>query len=268
MSGASRPFRRLAWAAAALVLATGTPALAEFDRDAALKASQAAIGRQIGDYGLLTQNGERLQLSTLRGRPLVVSMIYTSCKHICEPTTAELRRAVREARATLGQSSFAVLSVSFDTRNDTPERMAQFARTLRIDDPQWYFATADEPTIAVLSKDLGFTYAPAAGGFEHLVQTTLLDDRGRVFRQLYGQTFSGPMLTDPLRRIRIGASPGAADAPGLLERVRLLCTVYDPKSGRYRFDYSLILSVLLGVGCFVLIAVFIGRNWRGAMRAR
>jgi protein SCO1/2 len=100
------------------------------------------------------------------------------------------------------------------------------------------------------------------------VQTTILDNEGRVFRQLYGQTFTGPVLIDPLRRVRIGASPLAAGAPGILERVRLLCTVYDPKSGRYRFDYSLVLSIVVGVGCFALIAVFIGRNWRAAMRAR
>jgi protein SCO1/2 len=139
---------------------------------------------------------------------------------------------------------------------------------MRIEDRDWHFATADEASIAALSRDLGFVFAPAAGGFDHLVQTTILDDQGRVFRQLYGQTFTGPVLIDPLRRVRIGASPLAAGAPGILERVRLLCTVYDPKSGRYRFDYSLVLSIVVGVGCFALIAVFIGRNWRAAMRAR
>jgi len=250
------------------MLVAATLAAADFDPDEAMRNSQAAIARPVGDHELLTHRGERLRLSTLRGRPVVVSMIYTSCVHICTPTTAELRRAVREARATLGESSFIVLSVGFDTRNDTPERLAEFARSLRIDDPEWYFATADEATIAALSRDLGFMYAPATGGFDHLVQTTILDDEGRVFRQLYGQSFKGPVLIDPLRRVRIGASPIVAGAPGILERVRLLCTVYDPKSGRYRFDYSLILSVVLGVGCFVLIAVFIGRNWRAAMRAR
>jgi protein SCO1/2 len=195
-------------------------------------------------------------------------MIYTSCVHVCAPTTLALRRAVGEARKALGASSFAVLSVGFDTRNDTPQRLAEFARSMRIEDRDWYFATGNEASIAALSRDLGFLFAPAAGGFDHLVQTTILDNEGRVFRQLYGQTFTGPVLIDPLRRVRIGASPLAAGAPGILERVRLLCTVYDPKSGRYRFDYSLVLSIVVGVGCFALIAVFIGRNWRAAMRAR
>jgi protein SCO1/2 len=75
------------------------------------------------------------------------------------------------------------------------------------------------------------------------------------------------VLIDPLKRVRIGASPTLGAAPGILERVRLLCTVYDPKSGRYRFDYSLILSGVLGVICFAGIALFIGVNWRGSVRA-
>ena len=268
MSRSVQAVRPRAWSAASLALVVATALGADFDPDEAMRNSQAAIGRAVGDHELLTHRGERLQLSTLRGRPLVVSMIYTSCVHICTPTTMELRRAVREARAALGESSFTVLSVGFDTRNDTPERLASFARSLHIEDPQWHFATADETTVAALSRDLGFVYEPAVGGFDHLVQTTILDEQGRVFRQLYGQTFKGPVLIDPLRRVRLGASPLAAGAPGVLERVRLLCTVYDPKSGRYRFDYSLILAAVLGIGCFVVIAVFIGRNWRAAMRAR
>ena len=239
-----------------------------FDPEQAMQLSQAAIGRMTGDYALVTTRGTPLRLSELRGRPVVVSMIYTSCIHVCAPTTAELRGAVRAARETLGEKAFSVVSVGFDTLHDTPGQLAAFARSLRIDDPDWYFATADAATIAALSRDLGFTYAPAAGGFDHLVQTTILDDRGRVYRQIYGQSFAGPVLIDPLKRVRIGASPTFGGAPSLFERVRLLCTVYDPKAGRYRFDYSLILSGVVGALCFAGIALFIGRNWRGAVRAR
>lgn len=254
--------------AALLLLASVAAPVAAFDPAQAMQQSQAAIGRTVGDYELITQSGRRMRLSELRGRPLVVSMIYTSCVHICTPTTAELRRGVRQARGVLGDDSFRVLSVGFDTHNDTPTRLALFAKSLNIDEAEWLFATADESTISALSRDLGFQFAPATGGFDHLIQTTVLDNDGRVFRQIYGQSFTGPVLIDPLRRVRIGASPIAADAPGILERVRLLCTVYDPKSGRYRFDYSLVLSIVLGVGCSIVIAVFVGRNWRSAMRAR
>jgi protein SCO1/2 len=259
---------RLLGTCGALLLLGAVAAAAAFDPDQAMRSSQAAIGRPVAEVAFVTDRGDRLRLSELRGRPLIVSMIYTSCVHVCAPTTAELRRAVRDARATLGAKSFTVLSVGFDTRNDTPERMAAFARELRIDDPDWYFASTDETSAAALARDLGFMYAPAAGGFDHLVQTTILDERGRVYRQLYGQSFEGTTLIDPLRRVRIGSSPAFGDAPGVLERVRLLCTVYDPKSGRYRFDYSLALAGVLGVIFVLMAALFVGRNWRALVRAR
>lgn len=263
---------RRAWGLGAcgtmLLLGAVAAAAAAFDADEAMRASQAAIGRPVADVAFVTGRGERLRLSALRGRPVVLSMIYTSCVHICAPTTAELRRAVRDARATLGAMSFTVLSVGFDTLNDTPERMGAFARELKIDDPDWYFASTDAASAAALARDLGFRYEPTAGGFDHLVQTTILDERGRVYRQLYGQSFEGTALIDPLRRIRIGSSPAVGGAPGVLERVRLLCTVYDPKSGRYRFDYSLALAAALGVVFVLMAAVFVGRNWRALMRAR
>jgi hypothetical protein len=38
--------------------------------------------------------------------------------------------------------------------------------------------------------------------------------------------------------------------------------VYDPRSGRYRFDYSLVVSFVVGLLCLGGIAVFILRSWR------
>jgi protein SCO1/2 len=131
-----------------------TAAAAAFDPDQAMQLSQAVIGRATADYELVTARGMPLRLSDLRGRPVVVSMIYTSCVHVCTPTTAALRVAVREARKTLGERSFSVLSVGFDTRNDTPTQLAAFARALNIDDPDWYFATGEAPSIAALGRDL------------------------------------------------------------------------------------------------------------------
>jgi len=254
--------------AIALLLGAVAADAAAFDPEQAIRLSQAAIGRPVTDVDFVTAQGGRLRLSEFRGRPVVMSMIYTSCLHICAPTTAELRRAVREARATLGAKSFTVLSIGFDTRNDTPERMGSFGRELKIEDPDWYFASVSEASVASLSNDLGFMYAPTAGGFDHLVQTTILDERGRVYRQIYGQSFMGTTLIDPLRRIRMGSSPAVDGAPGMLERVRLLCTVFDPKSGRYRFDYSLALAGVLGLLFTLTAGLYIGRNWRVLMRPR
>ena len=62
-----------------------------YDPDRALTISQAAIGNTIGDYELLDHLGAPVRLrDDHSGRPLVISMIFTSCHHVCPATTKHL----------------------------------------------------------------------------------------------------------------------------------------------------------------------------------
>jgi protein SCO1/2 len=245
--------------AIAIAAHAGPPAL---DAGVALEASQAAIGRTLSDGVLTNDRGQRIRLSDLRGRPVVISPVYTSCFHICPTTTTYLKRAADVAFELLGDQAFTVLTFGFDTPRDTPERMREYARERGIDSPQWVFASGDAATVAALLRELGFLYQPTAAGFDHLIQATIVDAEGRVYRQVYGQEFEAPLLVDGIKRLVTGQRAAESTLPALVESVRLLCTVFDPKSGRYRFDWSLILSFAIGVSCLGAVAVFIWRSWR------
>ena len=95
-----------------------------------------------------------------------------------------------------------------------------------------------------------------------MVQATIVDADGRVYRQVYGQEFEAPILVDGLKRLVLGQRAAESTLPSLVESVRLICTVFDPKSGRYRFDYSIVLSFAIGVMCLGAIAAFIWKSWR------
>jgi protein SCO1/2 len=232
------------------------------DPDEALRLSQAAIGRTIGDYRFTDQNNRPLDLAALRGRPLIVSYIYTSCAFVCPTLTASLARSVEMARELLGPDSFTVVSLGFDTRVDTPEQMRIYAAERGISMPGWYFASGDEATVARFARDVGFSYAPLAGGFDHLAQVTIIDADGRVYRQVYGPDFGPPMIVDPIKRLALGITTPERPVADFLNKVRLICTSYDPKSGRYQFDYSLILEIGIGLSCTIGFAVFAVRAWR------
>jgi protein SCO1/2 len=233
-----------------------------FSAEAALQASQAAIGRQLTDLALTDMNGQRISLGDLRGRPLVISPVYTSCYHVCPVTTTYLKGVSDVANAMLGESSYTILTVGFDAANDTPERMRDYAKSRGVDSAQWVFASADPATVTRLMNEIGFTYAPAAGGFDHMVQATVVDGEGRIYRQVYGQQFDAPMLVDALKQIVMGQRAQESSLPSLIDRVRLICTVFDPKTGRYRFDYSLVVAFVVGILCLGSIAIFIWRSWR------
>ena len=225
---------------------------------AALRASQAAIGRGTRNQAVIYQGGKPLRLADLQGRPVVLSLVFTNCLAVCSGQTLHLREVTRIAREVLGADSFAVLTVGFDTANDTPDRMRVFATDRGLGHPEWHVVSADAATIRHLADEVGFTWAASPNGFDHVAQVTILDADGRVVRQVYGQDFAPPALVEPLTALVLGRSLGRLSARGLVERVKLYCSVYDPVSGEYRFDYSMLAGaipvlVLLGMTAFAIV---------------
>jgi protein SCO1/2 len=239
----------------------GQAAPAKLEADRSLELSQQAIGNPVGEYRLVEAKGATVRLGELRGKPLVVSLIYTSCSHVCPMITQRLRQAVEEAQRVMGTDRFEVITVGFDTRIDTPMRMAAYARAQGVDLPNWRFLSADDPTIAALAKDLGFSYAPSAGGFQHISQTSILDRDGRVYRQIYGDDFPIQVFMEPLKEAVFGTVGSFVSVGALLDRVRFLCTVYDPTQGRYRISYAIAMSLLTGVISLGATAVVVSRAW-------
>lgn len=240
----------------------GDSATGELNEKQALQVSQAAVGTTLGDFQLRDQYGAPFSLHDLFGKPLVISLIYTSCYHTCPTMTKQLQRVVKIAREALGDDSFRVLTIGFDTANDTPDRMNLFAKERGIDMPGWNFASGDKSTIADLTRQLGFTYFPSPRGFDHLTQTTVVDEQGVVHQQVYGEMIHAPSLVEPLKQLVWDIEASPATFSGWLNSVKLFCTVYDPNTGRYRFDYSLFVGLFIGVVCLGSVAVFVFRSWR------
>lgn len=231
----------------------------------AIEQSEAAIGRLLRDQMLVGSDGTSFRLSDLRGRPLVVSLVYTSCSAVCPTTTQSIRSAVARARAALGGGSFQVLTLGFDVRNDTPARMASFAVDQNIDrDPLWRVASGDPQTVAAILEDVGFSYSAAAGGFEHVTQTTILDSDGRVRQHVYGEDFPLQVFVEPLKGLVFGTVTHSFSPAGLADRIRFLCTVYDPTTGRYRTDYAIAIGMIAGGLSLVLTGLVIFRMWQSS----
>lgn len=233
-----------------------------FSRDEALAISQAAIGRVLGDYELVDSGGKQLSLSVLRGQPLVLSLIFTSCYHTCPTLTRNLGKSVQVAREALGKDSFNVVTIGFDWQADTPQRMGEFAGQMGVDNERWMFLSGNEAAIRRLSEDVGFIFYPSPRGFDHLAQTTVIDADGVVFWQIYGATFEPPQLVEPLKRLVFGGRDEPLSLQGWIDGVMFFCTVYDPASGRYRFDYSIFVALLAGILSLGAVAIFIVKSWR------
>lgn len=232
-----------------------------YDESAALALSQKAIGRSVGDYSFLDGKARQIKLHSLRGKPVLISFVYTSCYHICPTATSNLAGLVEMAREALGKDSFHVLTIGFDATNDTPDRMRTFARQRGIEIPDWHFVSASAETVSELTKDTGFSYFSSPKGFDHLIQLTLLDGEGTVYRQIYGIEPELPSVVEPLKEIIWGKQVAATPIGGWINNIKLFCTVYDPATGKYRFDYSPFIAFAIGVMVLGAIAWVIVRSW-------
>jgi protein SCO1/2 len=113
----------------------------------------------------------------------------------------------------------------------------------------------------MVARDTGFVWSPTASGFDHLTQATIVDGRGRVFQQVYGESFELPMFVGPLKELATGSPAPVQDLAGIFERVRILCTVYDPRAGRYRLNYGLIIEILVGLSVLGGTIAYLGNEW-------
>lgn len=240
---------------------------AQYNRQSALKFSQAAIGTPLGSYTFTTTDGRTIGLQDLRGKPILISMIFTSCHYICPTTTKHIQQAAESAWQALGNNSFEILTVGFDAANDTPDAMRSFAKQQDIHADNWQFLSATPETIERLSQDLGFQYFVSPRGYDHLIQLSVIDRRGKVYSQVYGMNFELPALIEPLKQLVLNR-PESAGHPisGLVDRVRLFCTVYNPATGRYEFDNSLFIQIAIGFMFIFSVAFYLVREARRARR--
>jgi len=242
----------------------------EFDYDIALKTSQSAIGKQPANYTFTNANGEQVKLEDFRGKPLVLSMVYTSCYQICPMTTRHLSKVVEKARDALGEDTFAVAVIGFDTKVDTPDAMQYFANKQGISNKNWNLLSINEQDLEALSKDLGFLYYPTSSGYDHLIQATVIDADGKVYRQVYGQVFDTQLLVDPLLELVLGRpQPEQSLIDSLSNKIKLFCTTYDPRSDGYYFDYSFFVEIFVGITVIFAVVLFMRRELKkGGKRSK
>ncbi len=263
----------LATCAAGLMLAL--PAMASssnttdlgLDREAALRTSQAAIGRKVGDHILLNREGVPTSLASYRGKPLLVSFIYTGCFQVCPTTTRSLQEAVEGLLKSVGPNQFNVVSIGFNQPADSPQALKSFATQYGIRQPNWEFLSPPAALVPDLARDFGFVFQASPAGFDHVLQVSILDGEGRIVRQVYGEGVVPSELGEPLKMLLAG-QPGDSNEliEHLVDRVRILCTVFDPKTGTYKVDYTLPIQIAGGVTFFVLMLIFFINEWRSSRK--
>ncbi|MDZ7657700.1 SCO family protein [Fodinibius sp.] len=130
--------------------------------------------------------GETVSLADFRGTPVIVVMFYGNCTDVCPILIQDAWRLYSGVDESL-REDVNVLAVSFDTENDTPEVLNNYAKYEQLDIPGWHFITADDADVRTLAMMLGVQYSKKSDGhFAHSNLVTVLDEEGRIAHRVEG----------------------------------------------------------------------------------
>ncbi len=159
---------------------------------------------------LQTAEGMAIELASLRGRPLLVTLFYAHCSSVCPLLTAQLQSMERQL-SPQARSNLTVLMVSLDSARDTPAILSSFKQEHRIDDPRWVVARASAADVRVLAAALGVRYRELPDqSFNHSAVIALADRDGVIRARVAGVQAVDKQILQTLRAI---ATSGGANPP-------------------------------------------------------
>ncbi|MBA3746754.1 MAG: SCO family protein [Solirubrobacterales bacterium] len=154
-------------AAAVLLFAVGTKTVSATAFSGALRPP----GIPPEEFGMRDEHGRVVRLAGLRGKPVVVTFLYTTCEDTCPLTVDQIRLGLDE----LGHD-VPVIAVSVDPRNDTRGAARRFSR-LRQMTGRMRWVLGSERELRRVWRAYGVQ--PQTDRDEHSASTVLLDGRGR-----------------------------------------------------------------------------------------
>ena len=103
------------------------------------------------------QDGQDIELKDLRGKVLVMVMIYTSCKSACPRLTADMRNIEAKIPEEYKDKVQLVL-VSIDPEVDTPKRLKDFSIKNKMTGNHWVFLRSNEENTREFAAVLAVNY--------------------------------------------------------------------------------------------------------------
>lgn len=155
-------------------------------------------------------DGRPFDPARLRGRTVLLHMVFTQCATTCPVTLLQLRR-LREQLDREPRQQITFVSVSADPLSDTPERLAQFADRHGMRSPRWWWLTGDPGQVQRLSERMaGRPASKPASRDDHPTALHLIDGLGRRLARFNGVEPDLPRLqTELLKFDRLyGRAPG------------------------------------------------------------
>ena len=177
---------------------------AELEDISFTKASQAASdatsnlripepGDAVPNFMFVNQSGKTVRLSQFRGKPLLLTFIYTRCPvpDFCPRMSnnfVEVMKDLQANPAVFGKTQ--LLSISIDPQFDKPTVLhaygARYAGSVDPNFAHWQFVTGSPEEIRKAADFFGLSYNQNQGQIVHTLRTVLVGPDGKIVKVYSG----------------------------------------------------------------------------------
>lgn len=102
------------------------------------------IYHTVPNFNFTSQTGKQITPLTFEGTVYVASFFFTTCPDICPNMNAQLSRVYEKYK---GNPKVKFLSHTVDPNRDSVEVLAQYAKSLDVDNEKWLFVTGNKDSI-------------------------------------------------------------------------------------------------------------------------
>jgi protein SCO1 len=186
-------------AAAGVLIAQGTTS-PEHQTTKGFAGAIRPPGANAPEFRLRDQDGDLVSMAQYRGRPVVMTFLYSTCEDTCPLQVQSIRGALDR----LG-SDVPVLGVSVDPPGDTPARARAFVLKQHMTG-RMRFLLGARSTLAPVWR--GYGIAPQRGKLDHSAYVVLVDGRGRQRIGFPSQELTPEGLAHDIRLLSNGRTSG------------------------------------------------------------
>ncbi len=124
------------------------------------------------------QFGEITGLDRYKGQPVLITMFYASCPHVC-PMLISTIKLTESKLSDEERADLRVLTISIDPKRDTPEKLRETIERHSVDATRWSMVRPDPGDLRTIAGVFGVKYKQLPDGeFSHTTRIVLLDREG------------------------------------------------------------------------------------------
>lgn len=154
------------------------------------------------NFTLTDQDGQRLTLSSLQGKIVLLDFIFTYCPGPCPLLSLKFAQVQQQLAERFGKEVM-LLSVTIDPKRDTPDVLRDYAKRYGANLAGWKFLTGSTAEIITTTAAFGADYqAGAEGIIDHRLLTCLIDGNGIVVKEFVGPNHTVEELLAAIEQIR------------------------------------------------------------------